>query len=127
MPLHERLGEILAALQLRTFAAGTYDHHVAQLGVICKIVGYTRHQRCLRTNDDHLHIVAEHKLANGAEVVHLQVDVLATGVGAGVAGSDEELLAEGRLGYLVGDSVLTTARTEKKYIHNVRLFYAFGC
>ena len=117
--LHESLGVVLAALQHGTLFRRTDDHHVVQQRLLGKIVGDTRHKRRLGTYHEHLHTMADDKLADSLEVVDIQLDILADGSGAGIAGSNEELAALLALGNLVGDSVFASTGTKEQYIHLV--------
>ena len=75
MTHHERLGEILASLQLRTRFAGADHGDSGQRLILLEVIVDTFHQGILRADYDHLYLMRQHKRLDRIEIVCLHIDV----------------------------------------------------
>ena len=107
---HELLGEVLAALQLRSVTARPHEEQFFfQSGRREEKIPEAAHQRILRSADHHVYVLFHHSIEYQAEVPDTAWYSGCQGVDSGVAGKSVEISEKRALRNLPGEGMFPAA------------------
>ena len=115
--VHEALGEILAAFELRAFGVRTENEDPGG----AEFVAHSGAERCFRTDYGEGDIVRLGEFDELVGVGHADIDALGDGGDPGVAGGAVEFFRERGLAEFPGERVFAPARADDQNVHKVLL------